>query len=937
MPFVLNEAQLRRIENVHGGFLYQHLYTVALLLSRPSLAWTEVSVERDEDIEVQLGERRLYFQVKKRDRNLTFGDISDVLERFQEIAPEHEAGRRSGIPACWIISNAEPGPDLHKRIRTDWPADVYLLTPQTCTGDRDTLPAPGLSLESMWEVCVRLARRVPHSTLQPETLVWKLAALVQYLAAGAMRADHVLNSEALQPLLEQLVAQLQGLPEPLEDYRPQENEPPYQSRDRVRLITGFSGAGKTSWVGELGTHTASPLLYFDVAEMPSAGVPAALAREMAAFVLPEDSPERQQILLPGVSGLQSLRVIDRFLSEHVHDMTIVLDNAHRVSDDILVETVRSMAAAKWIVLAQEWPGHQLFATTTEAGVQTLSGWSRDTIAREATAIGCFGSIENFQSLHDLTGGLPLFVRDALRICKEGYNGDAARYVNDLADHVSLQTTSQEVIVSQVLGRLSEDGKAVAALLSIFTVPFSRDVVIRVIAPALRLTRTQAGLQLRTLYSWGIIRSSAGGDVSLHDSFRLLASERISELSDVVVLNAREELYQAVWANRVGGGPDKFRLLARLMIETRRIKPLVDLITNTAEIVTEYGLEEEMSALLVKAAEDTSLAPEDRFWAEDTLTFWALNRKDLEEGRTRFEKIQAIVKEFTPSETIRMSVLTKELLIAGLEADPVKLQRVYRSAINSSSDDQARRIFSYDYAHGLRTCGRSDLALEIVTDLVAEYYRVLGITPHDVFLHKLNETMAKIKDFDENGDEVKRLADSLDLQGSAAHDIGLYQPFAKLHAHKFFILSSSFTSAVRVGLDFVDEAIAVRGDAEAARDFMENFLLPLINEKKMIGELVPVSCQYAVILAYCGALDSAVKTLQEMSPYIVEGTDGATQYENNVRLVEQIRRGEVRLPKSQPVLAEMRTAREPYRAPVKIGRNDPCPCGSGLKYKKCCGK
>ncbi|TKW62076.1 MAG: hypothetical protein DI628_00320 [Blastochloris viridis] len=23
--------------------------------------------------------------------------------------------------------------------------------------------------------------------------------------------------------------------------------------------------------------------------------------------------------------------------------------------------------------------------------------------------------------------------------------------------------------------------------------------------------------------------------------------------------------------------------------------------------------------------------------------------------------------------------------------------------------------------------------------------------------------------------------------------------------------------------------------------------------------------------------------------------------------------------------------------VKIGRNDPCPCGSGQKYKKCCGK
>ena len=27
---------------------------------------------------------------------------------------------------------------------------------------------------------------------------------------------------------------------------------------------------------------------------------------------------------------------------------------------------------------------------------------------------------------------------------------------------------------------------------------------------------------------------------------------------------------------------------------------------------------------------------------------------------------------------------------------------------------------------------------------------------------------------------------------------------------------------------------------------------------------------------------------------------------------------------------------PSRNAVKVGRNDPCPCGSGLKYKKCCG-
>ena len=31
-----------------------------------------------------------------------------------------------------------------------------------------------------------------------------------------------------------------------------------------------------------------------------------------------------------------------------------------------------------------------------------------------------------------------------------------------------------------------------------------------------------------------------------------------------------------------------------------------------------------------------------------------------------------------------------------------------------------------------------------------------------------------------------------------------------------------------------------------------------------------------------------------------------------------------------------SAREPVRVGARVGRNDPCPCGSGKKYKKCCG-
>jgi preprotein translocase subunit SecA len=29
-------------------------------------------------------------------------------------------------------------------------------------------------------------------------------------------------------------------------------------------------------------------------------------------------------------------------------------------------------------------------------------------------------------------------------------------------------------------------------------------------------------------------------------------------------------------------------------------------------------------------------------------------------------------------------------------------------------------------------------------------------------------------------------------------------------------------------------------------------------------------------------------------------------------------------------------KQPVKKGQKVGRNDPCPCGSGKKYKKCCG-
>lgn len=42
-------------------------------------------------------------------------------------------------------------------------------------------------------------------------------------------------------------------------------------------------------------------------------------------------------------------------------------------------------------------------------------------------------------------------------------------------------------------------------------------------------------------------------------------------------------------------------------------------------------------------------------------------------------------------------------------------------------------------------------------------------------------------------------------------------------------------------------------------------------------------------------------------------------------------------KIREIVKEYKASKTVRRAAPKIGRNDPCPCGSGKKYKHCCGR
>ena len=54
----------------------------------------------------------------------------------------------------------------------------------------------------------------------------------------------------------------------------------------------------------------------------------------------------------------------------------------------------------------------------------------------------------------------------------------------------------------------------------------------------------------------------------------------------------------------------------------------------------------------------------------------------------------------------------------------------------------------------------------------------------------------------------------------------------------------------------------------------------------------------------------------------------------LRQNEEVKRERVAKVTSESGSGDGTVKKQPVRRVVKIGRNDPCPCGSGLKWKKC---
>lgn len=942
-PMVIDVRQLERIQHVHRGFLYQHLYAAECLLRAPGTGTLRIVVERDEDVEIVGPDGRLYIQVKTRGETLQPSDVIDALARFVDIRREHAAGTRQGTASFLIACNVPPSPKLTKmRGADDWPADVELIWPAG-PDPKPGIPRPTASVADAVGACVAIAGTLPFAILRPDTLTWKLAGEVMMASSGSPpREDHTFESDELPALFEQLVVQMQDLPAPPLVYRSQIDEPPLQTDDRIRILCGLSGAGKTAWVAEAAVHSPAAITYIDVADIPGTALPATVAREVAARMFGRTRGVLGEILLPGASPLETLGALSVRLGQDGLHVQVVLDNVHTLPADDVRALVARAPNIRFLLVGQSGVTVAELETLLEITTETLGGWNEDTIAAAITDASCHADYPACERLSRLTGALPFYVLNAAMIAAREYDGSIAALCAEIETQTHAASVAQELILKRAFEGLSAEQAETIGVLSLSDVAIARDDAIALIETALGLSKREAMARMRSLPQSGMLELFGNDGVKIHDAVRILGCAYVAERGADFERSSQQALLDLmVDSIRRDWSVGKLGLLIRLFGSLGQADVLVQFATD--ELFHEMGVWPEIEPIMAAVAADASANPETRLWALDGLVFNNLREGDREAAMPRLERMKALLdtEELGASEWLAWAMKRMLALTDTGDVDGV-LDMSTQVEARLPDSPEHRRIFRYNRALALFKLGQNALAASEVEPLIEEYYGVVGLTPDDVLGRNASELRPLLPKGRDLTDDLKHLADTLDLYAQSRGRDGHYTGLARIHSMKFYDLARAPQSLVRVGQDLVDDFVS-RNDFVGARDVLERNLFPTIQGLGLVSWVVPVRAQYAVVLAYCGDHGAAVAEMERLRPYEA-GLSPAQQGElrGQRRLVERLKRfggppqAQISVP---PAMQAMFDARRGQATAVqkKIGRNERCPCGSTKKYKHCHGR
>lgn len=919
-PDVLDACQLSRIEATHRGFLYQHLFACGCLLKSTSGLQTVV-LEHDEDVELLTADRHIYTQVKTRSGTLLEGEMEGFFTRAHDLAAAHASGTRPRKPEFWLVTNAEVSAGLASRLAAE---RIALWSPDLVSRDEPLFPLPHADVPASFAWCAQAASQIALSRLSPDTLVWKLATVVAFRSAG-LEGGHAIHTSELAALFELFAAQLHRFPESPADYRVQEDEPELEGSDHVLLVVSVSGAGKTAWASHSAVHSGAAIVYFDAAGVPDAAVPSALLREAVAQLTAAAGMDSKDAIQPGSSGFEGLRGVD-FLAKRANIRPVmVIDNAHTITAGTLQKIAAALASCRLVLLAQPAPVIAQIEALLGIEAAALQGWSLVTIAGEFESAHAPVNPATAERVRHLTGGVPRFVCNAAALAGNYYSGDAQAFCLAVESAANTTRTAQELILRESFDRLSADARLAVALLSLARFSLSEPECLEFLSShATFRSRPTAAAAIRELQDWGVVQRLMSGALVTHDAFATMAAALFEALEPDVKMAAKQKLAAVVEKSIGPGQVARLMVYCRLLPQIGRTEVLADIASSLSEHIHEQGRSGELEAVLEDVLASAEVTPLDKFMVADTLALWEFHQPD----KTGFVKLVRTMERLagehdlggdTPS---RLAM--KQMLDAALNHESAGIRLYSARSLERADTPVLRRIALYNTATAWYIADQPAETLEITERLIDEYYAVLHLSEEQVFARSAKVLADEIgSDFD-TLDELKRLADTLDLRARALNQMGFPSGLCRLHAMKFYQIAHVPMSLMKVGQEVVDEFLSMLGDPWEARRVIETLLLPIVDEYRLIEYVVPVRSQYAVILAYCGEVEPARRLIGELEAFAVSDFR-RLELENQSALIERI-------------AAERRFVPKPtIEANVpKIGRNERCPCGSGKKYKKCHG-
>ena len=816
-----------------------------------------------------------------------------------------------------------------------WPVDVAILTPTSRNAFSDRVPCVWFSLEEAVAWCYAAAGNLPFGTLRPETLVWKLAACVQFAATGddASRRDHIFVREDLPVLFEQLVDQLQEFPSAPLEYRPQADEPVFVGDEQTRLIVGFSGAGKTAWASWQAQHSSAACAYFDVVDPQGSALAKALARELAArFVI--DQPE-SAALFPAFSGIEALQCLNGRLRPDKAPV-VVMDNVHRVEPEEIKRVISACSNIRFILLGRPGSNATRLAAMMEIEVECLKGWDADTVASvfatEGSVIGP-GTAKNWQLT---TGGLPLYVKNSAQLCYQRYEGNAEVFLKEVSHGNHLDELAQESILRMTIKNLSRDEASLVAVMSLANLRLSPSEI-KALADALPSPPQQLASIHRFLQRKGLIQIYTNGDRKLHDALHLPALGLLDGYSNDQLHGLRVRLRDVLRASlSEKWDVARFGAWLRLLAPTGHVETLVDLATT--DMFHQIGEPSELKDALIATADDETIDDTLRYWTLDALTFWELQADNHERNPEPYlERLSQLLASNPLSIREQSGFHMKQMVYAGMQGDRKTVDSIFDATFSLSKDDVLRsRLLRYNYAVALFYCGHLQDSLHSADALCAEYYAHFDLNPKDLtgisgqrLIRLLPGALA------DHEDDLKRLGDCLDLTAKCLRQLGRNPIVMAIQAAKFYQISRAYRSEMKAAQDVADDMLNM-GDAIGARQVLETHVLPLLAQCDFNSRALDVRGQYALILAYCGEHERARSEIKNLMPYIPHlPIHQQTEVAGLCSRIEDIAAG--RMPLPSPTVPPICNQSHQRARKQKIGRNDPCPCGSGRKYKKCCGQ